>query len=74
MEMANIDKLRGKIVENKMSIEELSNLIGVHPSTFYRKMDKEGISFTIGEAKAISLALKLTTSEVNDIFFNDFVA
>ena len=35
--MVNVNKLRGKIVENGMSIPELAANIGIDKATFYRK-------------------------------------
>lgn len=61
----NANKLRGKIIENGMSVPKLS-------STFYRKL-KEG-NYNIREAVAISRELKLSSDEVMAIFFDNSVA
>ena len=34
--MVNVNKLRGKIVENGMSVEKLAGAIGVDKATIYR--------------------------------------
>lgn len=73
-EIVNINKLRGKIVERGITIEQLANQIGVDRSTLYRKMNNEGESFTIKEANMICKALKLTGQEATAIFFSQYVA
>lgn len=72
--MVNINKLKGKIVENNTSVEKLSMLICINTSTFYRKLNDNGETFTIREADAICKELKLTKDEVNEIFFSQYVA
>ena len=71
--MVNVDKLRGKIVEKRMSVEKVAEAIGLDVSTLYRKL-KYSDKLTIGEASKISKVLELTAAEVNDIFFAHFVA
>lgn len=72
--MVNISKLKGKIVENGLSIEKLADLIGINRSTLYRKLNHKGETFTIKEASLIAKTLKLTAEEVNFIFFDQIVA
>jgi DNA-binding XRE family transcriptional regulator len=72
--MVNVNKLKGKIVECGLNIEELSSKIGINKTTFYRKMSSDGKYFTIEEADLISKELNLTYDEVNSIFFSQYVA
>lgn len=72
--MVNVDKLKGKIIENKLNVESLGKLIGEDKSTIYRKMADGGDDFTVGEVVSISNALHLNISEINAIFYPDFVA
>lgn len=72
--MVDVDKLRGKIVEKRMTIEELSEQIGMDKSTLYRRISGGGSSFTIKEIEQISHALCLAAKEVNEIFFAHYVA
>lgn len=72
--MINIPKLRGKIVENEMSISDLAEKIGISKSTLYQKINNNGASFTIDEVVTISKILNLSKDEFNNIFFADFVA
>ena len=63
----NINKLKGKIVENGMNVEKLAEAIGSERSALYRKLaDAEKI--TIGEAARMKEALSLTDAEAFEIF------
>ncbi|MGB4018175.1 MAG: helix-turn-helix transcriptional regulator [Syntrophomonadaceae bacterium] len=72
--MVNINKLKGKIVENGLTIEKLADNIGIDRSTLYRKINNNGETFTIKEADLILNALNLTAEEAKAIFFSQFVA
>lgn len=72
--MVNVNKLKGKIVECNMNVEDLAKVMGIDKTTLYRKLNSNGKNFTIGEADLISKALDLTYSEVNAIFFSQYVA
>lgn len=72
--MVNINKLKGKIVENGLSIEKLADNIGIDRSTLYRKINNNGETFTIKEADLIVNTLNLTAEEAKAIFFSQIVA
>lgn len=72
--MVNINKLRGKIIENGLSVKDLADNLEMDRSTLYRKMNSEGDTLTISDAEKISKILNLSLEEVNSIFFSDFVA
>lgn len=65
--MCDVNKLKGKIVENKLTQEELAKKISIDRSTLNRKL-KTGEAFTIGEANRIVTVLKLTSEEAVNIF------
>ena len=67
--MVNINKLKGKIVENGFTVEELADKTGIHTSRFSRRFSDGGSKFTVGEIKLISDALMLKGEDVNSIFF-----
>ncbi len=71
--MVNVNKLKGKIVERGMSVEELANKIGVDKSTLYRKLNQSGETFTIREANLICEILELNGDEATAIFFSQYV-
>lgn len=64
----NMEVLRGKIADRKITQEELARSIGIDPSTFYRKMKSEGANFTVGEMHKIVDVLNLTPNEAATIF------
>lgn len=72
--MVNVNKLKGKIVENGMNVAALAKAIGIDTSTLYRKLNSDGDTLTIKEARTIGQILTLTGAEMNEIFFVDFVA
>lgn len=72
--MVNTDKLRGKIVERRMTVGDVADKIGVDRSTLYRRLNGFSGSFTIDEADKIATVLDLTPDELNRIFFAQYVA
>ena len=73
--MVNVNKLKGKMVENEMSVAMLSEKIGLDKSNFYRKMNnRNGETFTVKEANLICKELNLTSLEAMAIFFRNLVA
>lgn len=72
--MVNINKLRGKIIENGLSVKDLADKLEMDRSTLYRKMNSAGDTMTISDAEKISKILNMTLEEVNSIFFSEFVA
>ena len=71
--MVNVNKLKAKIVEMELNVDELSEKIGMDRATFYRRLSVGGQTFS-KEADAISRELNLTKEEVNEVFFSQFVA
>ncbi len=66
----NTELLQSAIKKRGMNVIELSRLIGMDPSTFYRKLQAKGIKFTIGQMHSIVNALALSNEEASDIFFD----
>ena len=64
----NMDKLRGRMAELKLSPEDMAKEIGVDPSTFYRKIKSDGVNFTVGQMHKIVDVLHLTREEAASIF------
>jgi DNA-binding phage protein len=65
----NIPKLKGKIVENSLSIEKIAKTMGINKSTLYRKLKNNGSDLMIKEVYQIVEILHLTTEDANEIFF-----
>ena len=64
----NMDALRGKMAERRISHEEMAKRIGVDVSTFYRKMKSDGVNFTVGQMHKIVEILGLSNEEAASIF------
>lgn len=67
--MVNVDKLRGKIVEQRVSMRELAHELRLDRSTLYRRFSENGCTFTIAEADIIARKLNLSAQEASAIFF-----
>lgn len=61
-------KLRGAIVGAGYTQEKLSEALSIDKSTFSRKMQSEGLSFSIGEMHRMVEILNLSNSEASEIF------
>lgn len=66
----NIEKLKEKIAEKDITVEAVAKAANMDRSTFYRKMQPDNKGFTVGEAKAIALALEMSGDEANAIFYS----
>lgn len=72
--MVNTNKLKGKIVEHGMTVDDVAGMAGISRATLFRKLARNGEDFTIREADAIVRALHLSKEDANAIFFSQFVA
>ncbi len=70
----NVNKLRGKIVENGFDIRSLSKKMGLDRSTFYRKLNNNGDTFTVKEINQMVSLLNLSANDAISIFFKQLVA
>lgn len=64
----NVNKLKSKLLEKGMNVEDLAKKIGKDRSTLYRKLANPKV-MTIKDAQEIKIALDLTNNEARDIFF-----
>ena len=72
--MVNVNKLRGRIVEKGLTIEQVAKKLGVNASTVYRKLANNGEGLTVGDANRLCKILELTGAEATAIFFSQVVA
>lgn len=72
--MVNIPKLKGKIVENGMTIGSLAQKTGIKKDRLYRRLSGSGEDITIEEASVISEALNFSGNDVNEVFFAQIIA
>ena len=72
--MVDVNKLRGKLAERRMSFEQLASKMDLSTSTIYRKINENGETITVVEANKIVEILELDPAEAMSIFFSQFVA
>ena len=66
----NVNKLKGKIIENGYSIKTLASEVDLCEVTLRRKINNDA-EFSIQESLEIKDKLKLSTQEYVDIFFGE---
>lgn len=62
-------RLKKALADRNITVEAISVAIGIDPSTYYRKMNSDGETFTLRQAKKIVSELKLSSEEASEIFF-----
>ena len=67
----NVDKLKGKIKENRYSRVGFAKTLGMCDTTLGRKMEDAKYDFTISESLEVKEKLNLTTTEYLEIFFGN---
>ena len=63
------NKLKAKIIERGMNVEELASAIGMDKTTMYRKL-RDIEKFTVGDVAKIKEKLELTSDETCAIFID----
>lgn len=64
----NGNKLKAKIIENGLNVEEFAKRIGMTRSSLYRQLSNPR-RITIGTAERIKAELRMTNEEASNIFF-----
>lgn len=72
--MVNINSLKGAIAEKGYSLNSFAERLSFDKSTFYRKINTAGETFSIKEADEIATVLDLNYDDVMRIFFAQYVA
>lgn len=67
--MVRADLLRKEMRIKDVSVDALSEALGMNKSTFYRKLNGDTIPFDTDDLKVMRKVLKLSFSKMNDIFF-----
>ena len=67
----NTHLLKKTIEDKNMTIEGVSKSMGINPSTFYRKLERQGKNFTVEQMQKIGAILALSKSDLCDIFLFD---
>lgn len=66
--MFDKNKLKAKFVEKGLSMEQIAQILGINPTTLYRKMASE-TEFTRNEIAMLKSELNISLEEINSIFF-----
>lgn len=66
--MVDTLKLKELLIKKNMTQEKVAAAIGMNRSTFYRKMQGGGESFTIGDIQKMVEVIPLTKEEAATIF------
>ncbi|EPF1983975.1 XRE family transcriptional regulator [Listeria monocytogenes] len=64
----DINGLKKKISEKNKSINNVADYLGIDRSTFYRKLQNGGLTFTIREVHKIVDGIPLSKKEATEIF------
>ena len=72
--MVNTRKLKAKMVEEGMSVQEAARHLGVNKSTFYRKLQKPDVLISVRDVRILSEVLHISGTEAVEIFFAPEVA
>lgn len=76
--LVNVDKIKGRMVELRLSQEDISLKLGMNRSTFNQKLNREnGEMLTIKEANELLTILKIRNNPKEnpfDYFFCSYVA
>ena len=72
--MVNMKKLKLKLKETGLSVEDVSKTMGINRATLYRKIKNDGETFTVRDIDRLSRILGLQVDEINEIFFAQNVA
>ena len=68
----NIDKIKGRTRELRMTDEQVAQKIHMHPSTYSRKLNAEkGESFTLKHIFLLVDVLRFSKLEAADVFLGD---
>lgn len=74
MSRINVNKLKGKIIENGLTVALLAEKMQIDKATLYRKLSNSGDTMLVRDANAIVDLLNLSANDALEIFFTQFVA
>lgn len=66
-----VDRLKGKIVENRYTNKKLASDLNMSEPTLRKKINNDGTDFSISESLEIKRLLNLSTMDYLDIFFGE---
>ncbi len=66
----DVDALKKKIHDSGLTVETMADQIGVDRATIYRKLKRNGETFTIGQIHQMSDVLRMSADEAKTIFLS----
>lgn len=66
--MVDIERLKGIMREKGVTVEEAAETIGMHPSTLYRRLQKDQVWFTVTEANRLADWLGMDARTCEEVF------
>ena len=72
--MVNIERLKTALKSRNVTVEQVSEHLGVNPATFYRRISRDGEKFTVSEVGKLAELLNMDSKTMNDIFFDQKLA
>lgn len=67
--MVNLERLRGEMKKKSITSEAAAEAMGIDVATYYRRMSRQGIKFTVEEVSKLSELLDLSPDTMQEIFF-----
>ena len=67
--MVNIQRLKDTMQERHITVEQAAQILNIHPTTFYRRINKDGARFTVTEVGKLADLLSLDDEALRGIFF-----
>lgn len=71
--MTNLKKLKAKMIENDVTVEQAAKYLDIDTSTMYRRLNGES-KFVVEEGERLAELLHLSASDALSIFFASIVA
>ena len=72
--MVNIQRLKDTMQEKRITVEQAAQVLNMHPTTLYRRIDKDGARFTVTEVGKLADLLSLDDEALLGIFFEKVTA
>ena len=67
--MVNVERLREEMKKKSITPDAAAAAMGIDVATYYRRMNRQGVKFTVEEVGKLSELLKLTPKVMQEIFF-----
>ena len=64
----DVERIKIRMNEMDLTVKDVVNALGIDESTYYRKMANSGKTFSVEQARKLSVLLDLTKQEASEIF------